>query len=75
MSGLKFAKNTMKKINPNSQKRIKMSDREILNEALAKLWEDMEKHKKFVSIMDAALMEKHRGLELDEDGTVISLKK
>ena len=65
----------MKKINPNSQKRIKMSDREILNEALAKLWEDMEKHKKFVSIMDAALMEKHRGLELDEDGTVISLKK
>jgi|TARA_R110000765_G_scaffold117103_2_gene210542 uncharacterized protein YkvS len=52
-----------------------MSDREILNEALAKLWKDIEKHKKFVSLMDATLMEKHRGLELDEDGTVISLKK
>ena len=52
-----------------------MTDREMLNEALAKLWEDREKHKEFVSIMDAALMEKHRGLELDEDGTVISLKK
>jgi hypothetical protein len=52
-----------------------MSDKEILKEALAKLWEDREKHKKFVSIMDAALMEKHRGLEMGEDGTVKSLKK
>ena len=52
-----------------------MTDREMLNEALTKLWEDREKHEKFVSIMDAGLMEKHRGLELDEDGTVISLKK